>query len=304
MSMGFYTPLRYPGGKRKLFPFVKEILSKNNLTDCHYVEPYAGGAGLALSLLFQKNVSHIHINDLNLSIYSFWHAVLNQTEKLCQKIENTPVTIEEWYRQKEIQTHAKKFAGTLELAFSTFFLNRTNRSGILKGGVIGGKAQAGKWKLDARFTKPNLIQRIQLIASRKENIHLYNSDALDFLGRIQEELYGKKVFLYLDPPYYKKGAGLYDNFYGHEDHYEVAQYMQLVPFPWMVSYDNTPETQKLYTENEKINYSLSYTAQRKGDGKEFMALSKTLQLPDAMEKNVFCGKMRNIKVQQNNESRL
>ncbi len=298
MSMGFYTPLRYPGGKRKLFPFIKELLSENNLTSCHYIEPYAGGAGLALSLLFQKHASHIHVNDLNVSIYSFWHAVLNQTEEFCQKIANTPVTIEEWYRQKEIQTHAKDLVESIELAFSTFFLNRTNRSGILKGGVIGGKAQAGKWKLDARFTKHDLIRRIQLIASQKENIHLYNIDALKFLDRIQKELDQEKVFLYLDPPYYNKGAGLYDNFYCPDDHQEVAQYMRQVSFPWIVSYDDTPEVRKLYRGHKIINYSLTYTAQIKENGNEFMAFSKELSLPNAaIKKNNSCGKMKNILVQ-------
>lgn len=141
--MSFYTPLRYPGGKRKLFHFFKDLIAANHLDGCSYIEPYAGGAGLAMSLFFSGTVGSIYLNDFNRSVYAFWHSVLNSTEELCRRIYDTPVTIEEWHRQKTVQQHLDSHS-KLELGFSTFFLNRTNRSGILKGGVIGGKEQNGE----------------------------------------------------------------------------------------------------------------------------------------------------------------
>ncbi|MEW2639883.1 DNA adenine methylase, partial [Vibrio cholerae] len=74
------SPLRYPGGKTAITPMVSDIIGANNLRSAHYVEPYAGGAGLALSLLFNKVVPHIHLNDLDLSIWAFWYSILNHTE--------------------------------------------------------------------------------------------------------------------------------------------------------------------------------------------------------------------------------
>lgn len=293
--MAFYTPLRYPGGKRKLIKFMKNLLVINNLKKCHYIEPYAGGAGLALQLLFEEHASCIHINDLNASIYSFWYAVLNNTDNFCRLIQDTPITIGEWHRQKAIQSHAEDLSGSLELAFSTFFLNRTNRSGIIKGGVIGGKNQSGEWKLSARFSKSNLINRIQRIANRRDQITLSRMDAVEFLKVFQHKKDSEPYFFYLDPPYYEKGAGLYDNFYQPEDHSILANYIQKLEYPWIISYDNVPEVRKLYSDYRAITYSLNYTAQTKEVGHEFMAFSNGLTLPnDIRQKKSSFGCMRDV----------
>lgn len=179
--MRHYTPLRYPGGKSKVANYIKLLFELNGIRDGIYVEPYAGGAGVALALLLDEYVSEIHINDLNPSIYSFWSAVLNQTEELCDLISVTPVSMEEWSKQYEIQEQPDGKT-TLELAFSTFFLNRTNRSGIIsKAGVIGGKDQTGKWKIDARYNKEELIKRIRFIAMYRDRINLTRLDAIELI---------------------------------------------------------------------------------------------------------------------------
>ena len=156
--MQFITPLRYPGGKGRLSQFVADIIQDNGLTGGHYVEPYAGGSAVALSLLMLEYASHVHINDLNRSVHAFWEAVLSDTDRLCARIKSKRISMAEWNRQRAIQ--ADLDADPLDLAYSTFFLNRTNRSGIILGGVIGGKNQDGPWKLNARFNKLDLIQRI------------------------------------------------------------------------------------------------------------------------------------------------
>ncbi len=155
----FYSPLRYPGGKTKIAPFIKELFYENNLVGMDYVEPYAGGAGAALTLLFEEYVSTITINDYDRSIYAFWHSIINNTEEFCEKISKTPIDVETWLVQKEIQKN-KTNETLFSLGFSTFFLNRTNISGVIKGGVIGGKKQTGKYKIDARFNKSDLISKI------------------------------------------------------------------------------------------------------------------------------------------------
>ena len=120
-----------------------DVLKINGFFGKHYAEPYAGGAGLALVLLMRNQVEHIHINDLDFSIWSFWHAVLNETEDLIQLIMETPITIEEWHAQREVLSR-QDHHHPLFLGFSAFFLNRTNRSGIIKkAGPIGGLSQKG-----------------------------------------------------------------------------------------------------------------------------------------------------------------
>lgn len=279
MVIKFYTPLRYPGGKRKLFPLLSLLLECNGLLDGNYVEPYAGGAGLALLLMQREYMRNIHLNDYDRSVYAFWHAVLNDTEKFCKRIESVPVTMEERTKQLEVQDH-KQDADLFDLGFSTFFLNRVNRSGIIKGGVIGGKDQNGKWKMDARFNKEEILRRIRLIYLNKDRITLYNMDAIDFLNDIAANC-TKKTMLYLDPPYYVKGKELYSNFYSDNDHKSVATHIQSMKATnWIVSYDNVDEVHQLYSGRRYITYDLSYTAGSKHRGSEVMFFSDNLAIPE------------------------
>ena len=275
----FYTPLRYPGGKGKFAGYVKELFVVNKLLDGHYVEPFAGGAGIAIELLLQDYIEHAHINDLDRSIYSFWYCVLMETDAFCDLIECTPVSIEEWFRQRSIQRSVENI-GLLELGFSTFFLNRCNRSGIIKGGVIGGKNQDGKWKLDARFNKPDLLQRIRQIARFKSRISLYNSDAEDFL-RVVVPKTPQNTLVYLDPPYYVKGKGLYTNHFVHDDHVRLAEQVAagVAGMRWVVSYDNVPQIGQLYSEFRSMVYQLSYSAAERYQGSEIMIFSNELLIP-------------------------
>lgn len=277
--MQYSTPLRYPGGKGKLTNFVKLIFTENDLLDGHYVEPFAGGAGVALSLLFQEYVIHIHINDLNKSVYSFWHSVINETEELCRLINDTPVTIDEWRRQRLMQ-NSSDTVSMLELGFSTFFLNRTNRSGIIKAGVIGGKDQTGEWKLDARFNKKDLISRIIMVANYRSKISIYNEDAADFLLNTVP-LLPDNTLVYLDPPYYVKGKDLYENHFTHKDHESLAEIVKgAIRQRWMVSYDFVPQIAQMYSDYRQIDYLLSYSASQRYKGSELMVFDHLLSIPE------------------------
>lgn len=274
--MQFATPLRYPGGKGRLTQAVAEIMEENGLVGGHYVEPYAGGAGVAVSLLMLEYASHIHINDLNTSIHAFWDAVLNDTERLCALIRNKRISMAEWRRQQSVQQDPD--ADPLDLAYSTFFLNRTNRSGIILGGVIGGKAQEGPYKLNARFNKADLIRRIERIAAFRYRISLHNYDAAELIDKLLPSI-PRRSLVYLDPPYYVKGKGLYQNHYQHSDHVLIAGKVAKIRQPWIVSYDNTPQIESLYSTYRSRVFGLKYSAQSRYMGAEIMFFSNGMKIP-------------------------
>lgn len=278
--MDFYSPLRYPGGKAKVSEYFKQIFKENLLYDGAYVEAYAGGSSVALSLLMNEYASKIIINDIDRSIYAFWHSVLNKTDAICKLINDTTLNIDTWDKQKQIQKNKDKY-GLLTLGFSTFFLNRTNRSGILNAGVIGGRDQEGKWKIDARYNKKDLIKRIERIANYKDKIELYNSDAVELLTELRKTLPSKTLF-YLDPPYYLKGKDLYLNFYNDEDHKGVANAISKVnKQKWVITYDDVTPIRKMYSKYRQVEFNLSYSAaQSNRQGKEVMIFSDNLHIAD------------------------
>lgn len=274
----FYSPLRYPGGKNKLAKFVALVCEKNNING-HYIEPYAGGASVALYLLINGFVKEITINDFDRAIYAFWHSVFNNTEKFCKKIKNTEISIDNWKKFKKIHTN-KISADLFDLGFATFFLNRTNHSGVLDGGIIGGVGQKGNYKIDCRFNKEDLIKRIKLLVKYKKNIHLCNLDALKLIDAIQKNSQSQNVIFYFDPPYYLKGPSLYMNHYKSNDHKEVSEKIKTIKnFKWIVSYDNTAQIKKLYFDVRKKEYSFFHTANKIKEGKEILFFSKNLIIP-------------------------
>lgn len=251
------SPLRYPGGKAKLSNFIAELLFNSGQKDV-YIEPFAGGAGVALDLLLSDRVQNIVINDYDKAIYSFWRAVLNDTEELIDKIKQTPVTIEQWEMQKDIYLN-RNSKYSIDLAFATFFLNRTNRSGILKAGPIGGRKQDGNYKIDARYNKAELIKRIETISKNKKRIKLYNKEIISFIHGVISKY--DEAFVYFDPPYYNKGPELYRNFFTREDHSNLAKIIQEdVKCEWIVTYDLTDEIIDLYRDCEKRKFDISYSA--------------------------------------------
>ncbi|CBE67512.1 MAG: DNA adenine methylase [Candidatus Methylomirabilis oxygeniifera] len=269
------SPLRYPGGKWRIAPFFERVLLLNRLAGSDYFEPYAGGASLALSLLLANRVTEIYLNDLDPAVHAFWYVVLMRNKDLRELIESTAVTPEEWIRQKEIYKKGRS-AGMLAFGFATFFLNRTNHSGIMNGGMIGGKAQEGTWKLDARFNKPELLRRIKRIGSYKKRVHLSQLDAIDFLNHTKPS---RDSLVYLDPPYYNAGAKLYLNAYGPGDHAAVRNAVRQLDAPWIISYDDVPEIRTLYRPVRSRRLRLLHTARSLRLGREVLFFSSRLRIP-------------------------
>lgn len=277
----YSSPLRYPGGKTLMTSFLVDLFRANNMQHITYVEPYAGGAGAAFNLLMQGAVDNIMINDANIGIFSFWNSLLNDSEHFIQVIKDIPVTIDEWHRQKRVLKEANE--SSFELGVATFFLSRTNRSGVITGGAIGGaseeKQRTATYKIDCRFNKVYLISRLQDIIAHREHIMVSNLDALEFLHGLNDD-----VFVYLDPPYYEKGKCLYMNHYTNEDHRKLADFLQnTAHFNWILSYDDVPQIRKLYSTLELYRFPLKYTVEMKRVGYELLTHSHNIVFPESLQ---------------------
>jgi DNA adenine methylase len=272
------TPLRYPGGKSIMTSLFEEIFEINSLKNVIYAEPYAGGAGSAINLLLKDKVDEIKINDVSLGIYSFWYFLVKESDNFLKLFETTSVNLDEWQKQRKIFKTASK--PSLELAFATFFLSRTNRSGILNAGPMGGqdheKQAAAKYKLDCRFNKNSLYENIIKIIEKKDRIQVYNYDALTFLKKLKN----KNHFVYLDPPYFKQGKALYINYYNYNNHLELSVFLKTINnFKWVLSYDNVTEIQDMYLDFNLYAFDLIYTAQDVKQGSELFTHSEDVILP-------------------------
>lgn len=283
-SNRFLSPLRYPGGKSKMADFIKDIIVENNLQGATYIEPFAGGAGVALYLLINGFCNKIIINDYDRGIYAFWYSVINHTEELCELIRKTPVNIEEWRRHRNILLNNKMDADLLELGFSTFYLNRTNVSGIIKAGPIGGYNQESDYKIDCRFNREDLINRIRKIATYKRRINIYNMDAEKFISHIISRQ-KKESFIFFDPPYFEKGKALYNDFYDYDNHVSLYNKIKNIKkHKWIVTYDVADEIKAIYSNIESKEYNINYSAANTGKASETMYTCKNLNLPESLNK--------------------
>jgi len=280
-----YSPLRYPGGKTSLYDFLKRTIQANKIVDGVYVEAFAGGAGAALKLLMLEDVYEIHLNDKDEMVYKFWYAILNHTQQFIQMIRNCELNMTEWNYRKQIlqDDNLRSELSDLEVGFTTFYLNRCNRSGIIKAGVIGGNKQTGEWKMDARFNKSDLIAKIEKIAHYKDRIKIYNQDAVDFLRAIEKKIVDKNnLLVYLDPPYVEQGEGLYNVFYRNDDHIKLSKFLQKKStFNWLVSYDDHPLIHRIYKEVRKNIFEFNYFANRTKVGRELVICSKNCRITDS-----------------------
>ncbi|WP_080963975.1 DNA adenine methylase [Chromobacterium subtsugae] len=276
-----YSPLRYPGGKSSIFPFSSDLILRNDLAGIRYAEPYAGGAGLALKLLFNEYVSEIHLNDFDKAIYTFWHCILNQHGDICDWLEDVEISVDNWSYYRSIYTSTEKHT-PLDIAKAVLFLNRTNVSGVLKGGgIIGGSSQTGKYKIDARFNKSSLISKIDRISQFKNRIFISNYDGVEFIRKINRR---KGEFLiYLDPPYFQKGAQLYLNFFKKEDHKKLNKAAEKIKKHWFMSYDNNEFISSLYKSFDRVTYQLSHSTSNRV-GHELLIFPETIKFEESIKK--------------------
>lgn len=271
------SPFRYPGGKSQLSGFIRMVIQNLEIRNCTYVEPFAGGAGVAMTLLLDRSVGRVVINDYDKAIYSFWRAIKQEPKRLIDRVLKTPVTIEEWYKQKEVYSSATSYS--LDLAYATLFLNRTNRSGILTAGPIGGYSQSGKWKLDVRFNREAIAEKINAIANEKDRIEVYNKDIISFLRNYSGKFRGNSFF-YFDPPYYNKGQKLYKNFFAPRDHQRIHDVItKEITAPWIITYDDVDKIADMYRGYAMRRFDLMYSAANKGVASELIFFSDIKSCP-------------------------
>lgn len=287
------SPLRYPGGKSQLYPFIENLLLENHINGT-YIEPFAGGAGVAIKLLQENKVNSIWINDFDIAIYSVWFYILNAPEKLIRMIQSVPFdykgghtygkkeSMHFWQQQKEIYLARKNMGLSIELAFATLFLNRTNRSGIISGGPVGGLKQTQKVQIYARFNKKTLIQKITKIAHLRNRIKLTNLDAVELICSLKGTDLSNNTFIFFDPPYFKQGGNLYFTSYKESGHKELADKIQsLSNYYWITTYDIDPHIKNFFSKcNKTFYYSLTYSAnnKRRGVAHEYLFASDKLKI--------------------------
>jgi DNA adenine methylase len=267
---GTLSPLRYPGGKAALAGFFADILDILNINDARYIEPYAGGAGAGIALLRQGLVEQLVINDIDPAVYAFWKSATDNNAAFVELVQEAPLTVEEWKKQREIY-RSHDINDLMRLGFSFFYLNRTNRSGILNAGVIGGQAQDGRYKIDARFNRDTLTERLTAIGELAERITVSDLD-----GRtvIQKYSHDQHSFMYIDPPYVQAGSQLYLNAFDGRDHTALAAIVNSVERAhWLMTYDVAPLIEKLYRDQFQCRLELTYSARHPGQAEELLVAS-------------------------------
>ena len=275
------TPLRYPGGKSALAGLLGSIRRINGLGDTAIAEPFAGGAGASLALLYLEEASRIYINDADQAIYSFWSTLVTRPQPFLRMLSRTRVNMREWRRQRAVYRDSGRVS-KLRRGFSAFYLNRCNRSGIImNGGPIGGVLQAGDWKLDARFNKPELQRRCERVVEYRERVHVSCEDGLAFIDRLDLA----SMFFFIDPPYYEKGPTLYLNALDEAYHTALAARVRAMRnAAWVLTYDDCPEVRRLYRGWAAIHpFSLRYTAARRRSGNEVLVTPKWMRLPKSQD---------------------
>lgn len=270
---GTVSPLRYPGGKASLAGFFADVIEALELTEATYVEPYAGGAGAGVALLVADRVRRLVVNDFDPAVHSFWVAATEHSEALCALVRNTPLDVDEWRRQKAVYRAADDL-DPLALGFAFFYLNRTNRSGILHAGPIGGVNQNGNYKIDARFNRTELVRRLEAIGERADRIIVSNEDGRTIVRRYASD---PDTFLYIDPPYLAAGDSLYLNAFTHRDHADLAEIVRAYPGGnWIVTYDDAPYIRRLYDGESLQSYALYYSAHKAVRSTELAVLSPSV----------------------------
>lgn len=292
LTNGANSPLRYPGGKGKITTFVGNVLEANGITGT-YVEPFAGGAGIAINLLLAEKVESIVINDLDDGVASFWRAVIEDTEWLIDQIEHVPFDYNQvennlgpegyikYWRDTKLRYENNRYQSYKHKGFDFFMLNRMNVSGIVKGGPIGGTSQQNTYNITSRFNRETLCGRILRIAALKDRITVTSFEASDFCKRLTagDICETNDCLVFVDPPYFIQGKNLYNSYATDEVHRCIAEsLLSQNKWKWVLTYDEAPEINELYPENavNKYEYAITYSANKRGKYNEYLFSSPGL----------------------------
>lgn len=276
------SPLRYPGGKARLAAYISGVIEENYLNGCTFYEPFAGGASVSLELLRLGFISNAVLVEKDPLVYAFWSCVFNQTDALCAAVDACPVSMETWIQlqpTREITDPADRRYTLLQLGMAGLFFNRTNFSGIIGAGPIGGENQTSEYKIDCRFNKEKITRQIRAAADFAERVSIHWGDAISFMQRTAESLATGFSFVYVDPPYYHQGPKLYRHHYEDADHAELAAFLQQQGYPWLLSYDDHPRIRELYANNTVQPIYLDYNVKSSRTAQELAISNLVIPVP-------------------------
>lgn len=275
------SPLRYPGGKRRLVPYLAAALAENNLRPDLFVEPYAGGASVSLELLHLDFVERAVISDLDPMVNAFWETVVTDIDWLCEQVESVPLSLSEWERMKKTRFRCRR-----SLALACLYLNRTSFNGALhnSAGPIGGKAQTSEYDIGCRFPRARLVSRLRACADLADRIDVVPAQDAMFTVREARERARREessVFFYLDPPFWAKSSSLYRRSFTELAHERLADQLHWLQDHFLLSYDPAPEIVDLYTGHTAgtvAEIELLYSGSSRSAGTE-MVISNLPKLP-------------------------
>jgi DNA adenine methylase len=252
---------------------VARLIAQQPSKPTRYVEPFAGGAGVGLSLLYNEYVDEIVLNDLDEGVAAFWRAVFEYPDELTSLVRSCRPSVDEWHVQHN--RYMTKAGSDLELGFATFFLNRTNRSGILDGRPIGGFDQSGKWGIDARFNREELAARIQRIARYATRVTVCEEDGIALARRCLKD---RQTFIYADPPYLNKSDDLYLNALTWDDHFRLAGFLRQGDC-WFLTYDDDPRVPGVLYEGHRCAvFDIAHTAAVQHIDREYAVFADDLSV--------------------------
>jgi DNA adenine methylase len=268
------SPLRYPGGKRRLVPFIAATLAANGLKPGLLAEPFAGGASVALELAATDVVERIALGDLDPNVADFWRVAFEDCDWLCGQVSSIEVNLKTWKRFKTEEQRSAR-----DRALACLFLNRTSFNGALHdhAGPIGGQAQTSAYDLACRFPRERLIKRLRAceqLAGAGKVVFVTADDAVNVLAlaRTRAKRNNWSLFYYLDPPFWAKSNRLYQFSFTSSDHKKLAQALRYVQEPWLLSYDVADQIKKLYEPHHALQQTveLLYTASQRAAYEELV----------------------------------
>jgi len=278
------SPLRYPGSKATFLKVVLEFIEVHGLKGREIVEPYAGSGIVSLSLVAKNLVSHATLVERDPLLYSFWKAVFEHTDALLSSIEEINVNMDTWHELRVLLKHKIPEDKLIpDLALACLFFNRTNFSGVLHSGPIGGKNQSSDYKLDCRFNKKDIISRIRQISSLRDGVSVKFGDALEFLQKANIQN-NEKRFFYVDPPYFKQGRKLYRYYYKVIDHKRLYDILSVATFPWLLSYDKHEFIELLYDGFPQVHQSFRYMSRTPKNENELVVTNMVIPVLDTQYK--------------------
>ena len=282
-EVSILSPLRYPGGKKRLAAYVAETLRVNGLTPEVLVEPFAGGASVALQLAYDGWVDSIVLGEADPLVASFWKIVFNDPDWLVGQVDQLEISVDEWQRVKQSRPRSDR-----DRALACLYLNRTSFSGILapSAGPIGGLRQSSDYGIDCRFPRETIKRRIRKAATLSDRVlGVVHGSWRETIRRVQALRFRNgEVFYYLDPPFFHKADRLYSYFFLEEDHRRLHNRLVQLKQPWLLSYDAAPEALKMYAHNglgpQRIDMLYSSAAQGGPSQVQELIITNLSHLPD------------------------